>query len=94
MKHTLDLEKHYSGFKFFTHRQKPGQALDDYVTEMRRLNNDCLLLELRGLLPKDMLIIDLNDKGFQEQLLRHSNLQWLTRCLRLALVNQCTAGKV
>lgn len=94
MKHTLDLEKHYSRFKFFTYRQKPGQAFDDYVTEMRRLNNDCQLLELRGLLPRGMLIIGLNDKGFQEWLLGHSGLQWLTGCLGLALVKQCTAGKV
>ena len=64
----------YSRFKFFTHRQEPGQTFDDYLTEMRKLSSDCHLFKLRKSSLRDMLIIGLNDQSLEERLMRESNL--------------------
>ena len=64
----------FSRFKFFTYRQKEGETFNKYITELKKLSNDCELQDLKNELLRDMLIIGLHDKNLKERLLRESNL--------------------
>ena len=59
----------YSWFNSFTYRQEIGQSFDNHMTELKKLSGNCELEDLRELLLRNMLIIDLNDKKLQECLL-------------------------
>ena len=61
-------------YKFFTYRQGDGQSFDKYLTEMRKLSNDCEFGNLHDSILTDMLIIGLNSKRIQERLLREENI--------------------
>ena len=61
-------------YKFFTYRQEEGQNFDKYLTEMRKLSNDCELGGLKDSLLADMMIFGLRDKRIQESLLRKEDL--------------------
>ena len=61
-------------YKFFTYRQEDGQTFDKYLTELRKLCNDCELDTLKDSILKDMLIIGLNNKRVQERLLRDEDI--------------------
>ena len=52
-----------------TYRQEEGPNFDKYLTEMRKLSNDCELDGLKDSLLADMMIIGLRDKRIQESLL-------------------------
>ena len=57
-------------YKFFTNRQSEDQTFDKYLTEMKKLCNDCELAVLKDSLLKDMLIIGLHNRKLQERLMK------------------------
>ena len=61
-------------YKFFTYRQSDGQPFDKYLTEMKKLCNDCELGNLKDSLLTDMLIIGLNNKQIQERLMKEDTI--------------------
>ena len=60
-------------FKFFTHRQEE-QLFDEFVTQLKKLSNDCEFGALRDSLVKDMIIIGNKDRRLQERLLRKPDI--------------------
>ena len=61
-------------YKFFTYRQSDGQTFDKYLTEMKKLCNDCDLGTLKNSLLTDMLIIGLFNKRIQEKLMKDDTI--------------------
>ena len=61
-------------YNFLTYRQKEGETFDKFVTQLRKLSQDCDLGTLRNSLIKDIVIIGTNDKSLQERLLREPDI--------------------
>ena len=50
-----------SRHKFFTRRQQEGESFNAFVTELKRLSNDCGFDTLKNSLIVDMIIVGIND---------------------------------
>ena len=46
---------------FFLHKQSEGQCFDNFVTELKKLSKECKFSNLKNLLTKDMIVIDITD---------------------------------
>jgi len=61
-------------YKFFTNKQKEGKLFSDFLTELKRLSDECEFENLKDSLVKDMIICGINDNSLRERLLREANL--------------------
>ena len=61
-------------YKFFTCRQKEGQSFDQFVTELKKLSQECEFGELCNSLIRDVIIMGLLDNKLRERLLREPDL--------------------
>ena len=61
-------------FKLFTARQQDGESFDEFLTELRKLSQDCDFASLQDSLFHDMIIVGILDKRLQEHLLRESEI--------------------
>ena len=50
------------------------QTFNDFVTELRRLSENCEFNELRDFLIKDMIICDITDNNFRERMLQCTDI--------------------
>ena len=64
----------FQRYKFFTCRQKEGQSFDQFVTELKKLSQDCEFGELCNSLIRDVIIMGLLDNKLRERLLREPDL--------------------
>ncbi|KAM4771141.1 LOW QUALITY PROTEIN: uncharacterized protein WCC33_002970 [Rhinophrynus dorsalis] len=64
----------YERHKFFTCMQKPGESIDQYVTELRNCSKTCEFGELTNSLIKDRTVCGIPDNGLKERLLREQDL--------------------
>lgn len=80
-KRNVTFERH----RFFTCLQKPGETMDQYVTELRNRSKTCEFGELNDSLIKDKLECGITDNGLRERMLREQELD-----LKKA-VNMCRA---
>ncbi|GFR65423.1 hypothetical protein ElyMa_001947100 [Elysia marginata] len=60
-------------FKFNSRKQKMGENIDQCVTDLRLLANDCEFGELKDSLIRDRIICDTNDSRVREKLLQEHN---------------------
>ena len=56
-------------------RQQEGESFNTFVTDLKRLSNDCEFETLKSSLIVDMIIVGVNDKGLKERMLRETNLK-------------------
>ena len=60
--------------KFFTNKQSEGQSFNNFVTELRKLSNECSFEDLKDSLIKDMIICGVLDNSLRERMLRDQTL--------------------
>ena len=60
--------------KFFTCKQKEGQSFNSFVTDLRRLCEDCEFDALKDSLVKDVIVLGVVDEKLRERMLRDSSL--------------------
>ena len=61
--------------KFHSRRRQPGESIATFVSELKRLAEDCDFGDLNGLL-RDKLVCDTGDKRIQEKLLAEAELDY------------------
>ena len=64
----------FSRYKFFTCRQREGESFDDFVTNLKKLSQDCEFGTLCDSLIRDVIIIGILDNRLREHLLREHDL--------------------
>ena len=64
----------FSRYKFFTGRQREGDSLDYFVTNLKKLSQDCEFGTLCDSLIRDVIIIGILDNPLRERLLREHEL--------------------
>ena len=68
--------------KFFTTKQSEGQSFIDFVTELKRLSDECEFETLKDSLIKDMLICGVLDNHLRERMLREPEIN-LDKAIKL-----------
>lgn len=64
----------FQRYKFFTCRQKEGQSFGQFVTELKKLSQDCEFGQLANSLIRDVIIMGLSDNKLREKLLVQPDL--------------------
>ena len=64
----------FSRYNFFTCRQREGESFDDFVTNLKKLSQDCEFGTLCDSLIRDVIIIGILDNRVRECLLREHDL--------------------
>ena len=64
----------FQRYKFFTCGQKEGQSFDQFVTELKKLSQECEFGELRNSFIRDVIIMGLSDNKLKERLQREPDL--------------------
>ena len=64
----------FSRYKFFTCGQREGEPFDDFVTNQKKLSQDCEFGTLCDSLIRDLIIIGILDNHLRERLLREHDL--------------------
>lgn len=59
---------------FFTRNQEPGEMFDAYLTELKKLSNDCNFGTLKDRLIRDRVVAGILDKRVKDRLLRETDL--------------------
>ena len=75
--------------KFFTSKQQEGQLFNDFLTELKRLSDECEFDTLKDSLIKDMIVCGVWDTSLRERLLRDANLD-LNKAIKTAYANEQT----
>ena len=60
--------------KFFTYKQSEGQSFNNFVTELRKLSNECSSGDLKDSLIKDMIIYGVVDNSLRKRMLREPDI--------------------
>ena len=60
----------YQRFQFNSRKQREGETVDSYVTELRKLASSCQFGELRDSLIKDQLVLGVKEDSMRSRLLR------------------------
>ncbi len=69
-------------YRFFARNQSPNEAIDKYVTDLRRLASTCNFGELQDSLIRDRIVCGTHSSSRRERLLREDDLT-LDKCLRV-----------
>lgn len=64
----------YERYIFFVRDMKQNETVDEYITELRRLSENCKFGTLCESLIKDRLVLGIQDKNVKDRLLRTKNL--------------------
>ena len=62
----------YERFKFHSRKQKEGERIEQFVTDLRLQSQSCNFGELKDSLIRDQIIIGVRDHGVRENLLKNS----------------------
>ncbi|KAJ3650090.1 hypothetical protein Zmor_021798 [Zophobas morio] len=65
----------YERYLFFTREMKPGETVDEYVTQLRQLSENCQFGTLCESLIKDRLVLGIKENSVKDRLLRTKNLE-------------------
>ncbi|XP_059044987.1 uncharacterized protein K02A2.6-like [Achroia grisella] len=74
---------------FFSRVMKEDECIDDYVTELRILSNDCNFESLRDSLIRDQIIRGIREKSLRERLLKEHGLD-LNKCIQICKTFEIT----
>ncbi|XP_054713060.1 uncharacterized protein K02A2.6-like [Uloborus diversus] len=61
-------------YKFFNSRQKEGESVDSFVTNLKNLSKDCCFENQEDSLIRDLLVIGVRDSAMKEKLLMETEL--------------------
>jgi len=82
----------YERYKFFSRKQKMGESIDEYLTDLRLLIKKCEFsktVNIEDSLLRDKLVMDCNDDKLRERLLRENNIA-LSKALDIAHASELT----
>ncbi|KAK9680479.1 hypothetical protein QE152_g39063 [Popillia japonica] len=74
--------------QFHTRKQKESESVDMFITDLKKLSQNCNFGELRDSLLRDRIVCGILDKKVRDRLLREAKLD-LTQC-----VNICNAAEL
>lgn len=74
-------------FKFFTRSQEPGECIDEYVTALRLLSQQCEFQHLEDGLIRDRIVCGITDAGVRDRLLRTDDLT-LDKAIKICQANE------
>ena len=80
-------------YMFNSRNQKPGESFGTYLTELRRLAQDCEFGSLANDLLKDRVVCGLADNGLREKLLQTENLD-LKKCLDICTIAEASTHQM
>ncbi|XP_061716623.1 uncharacterized protein K02A2.6-like [Cydia pomonella] len=75
-------------FKFFTRSQEPGEGIDEYVTALRIISQQCEFDKLEDGLLRDRIVCGIKDSVVRDRLLRTDGLT-LEKAIRI-----CQSGEI
>nr|XP_054602637.1 uncharacterized protein K02A2.6-like [Nothobranchius furzeri] len=82
----------YERYKFFTHDQKQGIPVDQYLAELHTLSKSCEFGTLRDSLVRDRIVCGTVDNALRERLLRETGLT-LDKCVSMCRAAETTRAQ-
>ena len=79
--------------KFFTYRQNEGQLFNDFLTNLKKLADECEFQHLRDSLIKDLIVCGVFDESLRERMLRDNDLD-LEKATKLAYASEQTKSQL
>lgn len=83
----------YERHKFFLRDQKPGEKIDQYVTDLRDLSSTCDFGDLTDSLIRDRVILGIKDMSMKDCLLRTKDLT-LVKAVELCRTSEITKSQL
>lgn len=80
-------------FNFFQRRQREGESLDDFVTDLKKLSIDCTFGDLKSSLIKDQIVSGIQCEQMQDRLLREDDLT-LDKCIKMCKAAELASKRV
>lgn len=71
-------------YHFFTRKQGTRESVEAFITDLKRLANDCAFGELKDSLIKDVIVVGVSDAQLRDRLLREPSLK-LKSAINLAM---------
>ncbi|XP_047995079.1 uncharacterized protein LOC125233211 [Leguminivora glycinivorella] len=83
----------YNRHIFFNRKQKEGENVEEFVTELKKLSLDCNFDKLKDGLIRDQIIIGLIDNELKEELLGVTDLT-LEKCINMSRAAETTKAQM
>lgn len=78
---------------FFTRNQRSDESFDAYLTELRKLSNDCNFKDLQDRLIRDRIVAGISDKVLKNRLLRECDLD-LSKTIKICKAAELAEAQI